>query len=641
MKILIEGQGYPVKELQKIFNDCSFYTQRGDAAIISCVGYYYSLKKKEVVYMLPKVFLSPESLSQSENNAEIKCLWEEKYTAFKIKGTEQLLSIKDLYNIESLDGSIKHNTEYEWIRYLAISFYNSLIEFKRRNFKSAILNTGSVNELNTNLGDNEYSYLDLVLSFTNFFRKNNSTILFKHIEHKANQAKKPKWEKTIRKSLPILDSKNAPVYNEVRNKKTRVNNEEELIIYFLSILNHLKEENNLNLTINSTYVLIRGENFKKLQSNGLNLLRQIKYRYFSDILKQMYSLCELYFDSTDLGNIKRRKDEFISFKKYNIVFEDMVDKLLTDEDNMEIYDRKTGNREITIGKLKNNDDGKIIDHLFEYEGLIDIDKSNIFYIGDSKYYKPGNLAGKLSVYKQFTYAKNIIQYNIDLSNEKVFLSDKIRYRDELTESYNITPNFLLYGTIDSHADFLNHNLAPIIQPVSKSIKHSFHWKTRLFDRDTLYICQYSINYLFILNSYTEISRAKLCEIKQELKDKFRTNFIEFLSNPDYSNYTFQKLQTRKLDLFVKEKFRILNGNCIRFNENDSLLIAVHKENTELQDFLEDQQVLNLYDIHKKPYKFKEQQDAKIYQINSLEQKNSMDTAAEAKFKYGSSESKKQ
>jgi hypothetical protein len=640
MKILIEGQCYPVRELQTIYNDSSFYIQRGEAARVSCVGYYYSLKNKEVVYMLPKVFLSQESLNQSEIIADIKCLWDKQYTVFKKKGTEQLLSIKDLYFLERLDGSMKHSSEHEWIRYLTISFYNSLVEFKRRNCKSAILNTGAVNELNTNIGDNEYSYLDLVLSFTNFFRKNSSTILLKYIEHRANQAKKPKWEKTIRKSLPIIDSNKAPVYHEIRNKKSIVNSEEELIIYFFSILNHLKEENNLNLNIDTTYILIKGENFKKLQTNGHRLLRKIRHRYFSDILKRMYSLCELYFDSIDLGSIKRRNEEFISFKKYNIVFEDMVDKLLSDEDNLERYDRKIGGNEISISNLKNNDDGKIIDHLFEYEGLIDLEKPNIFYIGDSKYYKPGNLAGKLSVYKQFTYAKNIIQYNIDLSNEKVILSDDIRYRDELTESYNITPNFLLYGSIDNQTDFLNHNLSPITQPINKSIKHSFHWKTRLFDRDTLYLCQYNINYLFILNSYTEISKSKLREIKQELKNKFRINFIEFLSNPDYSNYTFQKLQTQKLDLFVKEQFRILNGNCIRFNENDSLLIAVHHENTELQKLLEDQQVLNLYDIHKEPYKFKEQQEAKIYQITSWEQKNSIETAAEGKFEYSSFESKK-
>ena len=36
-------------------------------------------------------------------------------------------------------------------------------------------------------------------------------------------------------------------------------------------------------------------------------------------------------------------------------------------------------------------------------------KHEIFYIGDSKYYKYRTPMGKEAVYKQFTYAKNVIQ----------------------------------------------------------------------------------------------------------------------------------------------------------------------------------------------------------------------------------------
>ena len=55
-----------------------------------------------------------------------------------------------------------------------------------------------------------------------------------------------------------------------------------------------------------------------------------------------------------------------------------------------------------------NKDGKIIDHIYEDKSLID--RSNIFFIGDSKYYKSDNTAVQNSKYKQITYAKNIIQY---------------------------------------------------------------------------------------------------------------------------------------------------------------------------------------------------------------------------------------
>ena len=119
---------------------------------------------------------------------------------------------------------------------------------------------------------------------------------------------------------------------------------------------------------------IKGNGFKALQSNGLSKLRKIKYRYFSDTLRRMYKLCEVYFDFTDRGSNKKT-EEFISINKYNIVFEDMIDKLLTDERELRGYSEKSKNG-ITITDLKNNDDGKIIDHLYEDEGIIDT--SNIF-----------------------------------------------------------------------------------------------------------------------------------------------------------------------------------------------------------------------------------------------------------------------
>ena len=54
----------------------------------------------------------------------------------------------------------------------------------------------------------------------------------------------------------------------------------------------------------------------------------------------------------------------------------------------------------TLRHLKYNDDGKIIGHIFDYQSLLDA--SDIFYIGDSKYYKSDNTAGKLSKHKHRT-----------------------------------------------------------------------------------------------------------------------------------------------------------------------------------------------------------------------------------------------
>ncbi len=187
----------------------------------------------------------------------------------------------------------------------------------------------------------------------------------------------------------------------------------------------------------------------------------------------------------------------MAISNYNLVFEDMVDKLFSDDlKNYEVDG-------ITIDKLKYNDDGKIIDHIYDYQSLIDT--SDIFYIGDSKYYKSNNQAGKLSKYKQFTYAKNVIQFNIDLLNNKGEDHVKpLRYRDKLTEGYNISPNFFIYGYIDDVSNYDAHSIVKKGKPII-----SYHFKERLFDRDTLFVHQYQINFLYVLKSYTSFNNSDI------------------------------------------------------------------------------------------------------------------------------------
>lgn len=555
MKILIEGEDYSIDDLNSVFDDPKFYNQNGNVGIIISVGYYHSFEKKELVYMLPKVFMIDSE--------------KEKQTVFGISKDE-------LFDFENSE-SFKHKEEYKWIRQLLVYFYNSLTEYKRRIKDTTIIESSLSFELNTNLGDLEYSYLDLLLSFVNFYKKNKNTILYKHIEYKSNQVKKPKWDKTIRKSLPILSSNNTPIYIEINNKKKVVNTEEELLTYFFSILNHFNIEHQLHLKIDPSYNILKGEKFEKLQKNGLSKLKKIKYRYFSDTLKRMYVLCELYFAKTDTSSSKKKKEEFISVKNYNIVFEDMVDKLFSDK-----LDEKKEVDSVSLDELKYNDDGKIIDHIFDYKSLIDT--SDIFYIGDSKYYKSGNEAGKLSKYKQFTYAKNVIQFNIDLLNRNDFYKVNIRYRDEITEGYNITPNFFIYGYIENVHDFDEHHLIPKKEEPIKS----FHFEDRLFDRDTLFVHQYKINFLYVLKSYSTFSDTKIVDFRDKTKKEFRTKFVEFFNHCKKSSFEIfvKELSRDDAKIFVEANFRLLNGKCF-YTIDGILLIAKYKVDNSLDKVIND------------------------------------------------------
>lgn len=554
MKILIEGEKYKVADLKDIFDDPKFFHQDGEEATILSVGYYNSYDKGELVYMLPKVFMT-----DSEN------------TVFGISKNE-------LFSIDNSE-TFKHKSEYNWIRQTSVYFYNSLLEFKSRNNNSAIVQSSLTAILNTNLNYKEYSYLDLLLSIVNFFKKNKNQIIHKYIEYKSPRVNKVKWEKTIRKKIPLITKDKQPIYSIYNIKKKIQNNEEELLIYFFSILNHFNTEHNLFIKIDKSYNLIKGAKFKRLQDNGLSKLRKIKYRYFNDTLRKMYHLCEIYFSKTDKGSIKKKKEEFISINNYNIVFEDMIEKLFSDP----IIEKKTEDGK-TLKHLKYNDDGKIIDHIFDYQSLLDT--SDIFYIGDSKYYKSDNTAGKVSKYKQFTYAKNVIQYNIDLLNETgSYYTNNIRYRDEITEGYNITPNFFIYGYINDYKNFETNEL----DEKGKIVK-SFHFADRLFDRDTLFVHQYKINFLYVLKAYSQFGHMKIEKFRLETKEKFRNNFIDFFSNKK-SEFEFYEFEKQDLESFVDRNFRKINGKTF-ITKDKKLILAKHKKDHSLN------QILNEF----KPYK---------------------------------------
>jgi hypothetical protein len=557
MRILFEGEQYSLTLLNSLFDDSKFYSLQGNTGIISSVGYYHSFSKNTLVYMLPKVFVI---------NGK----------AFGNESTEEL-------SVREINFSFKHDDEFGWARKLSLIFYKSLIEFRKRNEENSIVNKDKNFELSTNLGSKEYSYLDIVLSFMNFYKKNKSVIIFFKKDYTSNHFKKPNWEKTVRQTTPLINNSNVPIYYSVNNRVNTVNVDEQLLFCFFSILNYFKKEHDLAISVDKSYGYCEGAEFERLKKRGLKILKQIKHKYFSDVLKRMYNLCYLYFSQAHNASVKKKNENFISVKNYNIIFEDMVDKLLT-----EIPQSSFNTREGSLKQLKYNNDGKIIDHIFPYPSLID--ENVIFYLGDSKYYKPENRAGNTSIYKQFTYAKNTIQYNINVFNTTGnYYSPQIRYRDELTEGYNITPNFFIFGYISDLKDFANPLISIYGEP-----KKSQHFKGRLFDRDTLFVLQYQINFLFVLNAYTASNSTIIDEFKLSTKNLFRQNFIDYLNSRSASEYEIYERQFGKDELskFIEKNFKVLYGKCISVSDH-KLLVGKHIDDIQLSELLLDFKLIKL------------------------------------------------
>jgi hypothetical protein len=611
MRILVEGSKYKMTYLKdELLLNGKFYELKGDnstEAKITSVGYHRNING-EIIYMLPKVF----------------------------RGTE---GIDDKNKLES---KIKHNDIEPWARKLTVYFHRGL-EIYNKKVDSDKKATENSSKLNSKNGSKEYTYWELVDSFYQFYLRNKNTILFRHIKHISNQARKTNWERTVRKSNPIIDNSKKPIYIELHNKKKIVNYEEELIIIFFSILNFFNEEHVLDIKIDKVYNIVKGSSFKSLKRNGKGKLRKIKHRYYSDVMKQMFSLCEIYFKINDTSTLKKGKPDFMAVNKYNTVFEAMLERLLVGDVNY-LEKNKTG---FSLKQLKYNRDGKIIDHIYKDVSLIN-EEDYIYFIADAKYYSPEiineedeevskdesdeeinilesyNINGvkdsSHSLYKQYTYAKNTIQFNIELfyqddkENQNVLNKSKIKlerinYRDEITEGYNITPNYFIYGYTDKYTlenlnePYINYNNSEDpIKVKEKDIKIIKQWPFRLFDRDTLIATHFKMSFPYVLKSYVSKNSEYLNRQRNIIRKQFRNIFIN--SVQQYTQYKFYKIGFSKisLDEFVNRNFKILNGKCFSVSlleDKFTLIIAIHNLDINFKKFIEEQ-IDNLNDY---TYKF--------------------------------------
>jgi hypothetical protein len=544
MKILVEGEKYPLILLKKLI-DPRFYKTFGADGIISHVGYFYSYTNNEIVYILPKVFIDKN-----------------KIVLFHFEKAK--LADSGFYlNEHKNSNSLKH---------LLILFYRSLQEYKKRHPLNNIVNKDESLLLDSNIGDKEYSYLDVILNIVNFHKENKNTILFIEKKHLSQQHKKVSWEKTINKNIPYINTDKNPIYTQAVNKKRIIDSQEELLSMFYSVLWDIKEKYKFNITIDEIYKIYTGKSFISLSKKAPKILRKIKHKYFSDTHVKIYKLLEIYFNNSSTAKSRNKTNEFIRVNNYHIIFEDMIDKLLSDKlpDNLQ--------------KLKEQKDGKEIDHIFKYDGLLD-SKEQIFYIGDSKYYKTDSTIGENSKYKQFTYVKNVIQFNVASTNgKKENIEDRsLRYRDTLTEGYNISPNFFIQGKIFEDMNFDKEMID--LSNKKKDPEISYHFENRLFDRDTLFVHYYDINFLFVLKSYSQINSMKLKEFRENCKNKFRTTLVNYL-NQKYNFYIKDFENKNDLKDFVDKHFRELVGKIYCTEENPNKLIYASIDKCNLKDFVQ-------------------------------------------------------
>ena len=534
MRLIIEEYQYNADDVRKVLSEIGGLENIEGKVSINYVGYFYNRQLNDVVFILPKVLLVQRSHDEQEYV----------FTASPNTPKEELITPEEIIDVEKCT---KLTTEQRsFIYHFAVWIYRAIVIYHNdKSVDTSIVYQKRIPQIGGGRKCLSNTYLDIVLSLIKF-NEDNQNFLFYILRNIHSGFNKINWTKTISHSSAIVQ-KNKPIYLNPVNKKRKINYDEELLILFFSILNYLNEHYGFSTPINVNFELITGKKFEAYRKGlGMIKLRQIKYKYFSDKALKLWWMCYDFFEQSKKIVVETGVQDYLLVKDFNIVFEAMIDNLIGDK-----LPKK-------YQEMKEQPDGKLVDHMYNWYDLTTRSKEEqhrIFYIGDSKYYKRSNTPGKQSWYKQFTYARNVIQWNLDLFLQGKADDDDIKLRDETTEGYNIIPNFFISATIN---DDLSYEFNLDKTERSHDIKPSMQFENRLFDRDTLLVCYYDVNFLFIVSLYGRNNYIEKNKWKEEMRDMFRKD-IQNALNERYQFYAVAPKPGTSAVHYIEDHFQQVLG----------------------------------------------------------------------------------
>ncbi len=555
MRIIIEEYKYAAADVKDVLKGIDALENVEGYVSVNYVGYFYNTDAsvRDCVFILPKVLL------EGEDGEEL---------VFGKYRPEDIINL-DVHNPMS-------QQEKDFIYELAVWIYRAIVVFHDdRGDKTSIVYHKKIAEVGMGGRRMSNTFLDILLSLVQFNKDNQNFFFFvlRNIHagyHKIN------WTRTIATTDAIVHGRDA-IYLHPVNKKRQINFDEELLVIFFSILHYINEHYGFPVSINCNVPLIKGHKFKAyLDGMGKVRLRQIKYKYFSDRHQRLWELCYAFFDKARQVYVSTEQKEYLLVKNFNIVFEAIIDELI-------------GDHNMPKG-LKEQPDGKLVDHMYTYKGLTTHDEDKpIYYIGDSKYYKRSTSMGRESVYKQFTYARNVIQWNLNLFMNDDSDDEELRYdkknfgnvpklRDDVTEGYNVIPNFFISARLNKE---LSYDDKVECADKDKTRFINSHFRNRLFDRDTLLVCHYDVNFLYVVSLYARNNSMEKAKWKHGVRETFRNKIQDVLTE----QYDFYAMLSRRGKAvghqYLREHFQQTLGKVYAPYGNDEVLsLALDKSDPD-------------------------------------------------------------
>ena len=552
MRILIEEYQYEYEDVYDVLKGLGVLQDVEGKVSLSYVGYYFNDDPdvNDCVFILPKVLLEGE------------------FGKEKVFGH---IEPKDLINAE--DCKELTTEEHKFIYNLSVWIYRAITVFRDHEFdrvedgkrQSSIVLYKQAPMMGHTRKRKANTFLDVLLTLQEWNKRNESFVMF-IVKNLHSGYNKINWTRTISRSQAVIQesgcgSRRQDVsYLNPINKKRQINFDEELLVIYYSVLQHMHDEYGFPVRINVNFPLIQGEKFKRyINGYGKRRLKQIKYKYFSDKALELWELCYAFFDRPDNIMLNVDQREYLLVKSFHIVFEAIIDELIAGDQTLP-------------KELKDQPDGKRVDHIYQYQELTNnATDDHIYYIGDSKYYKRGNSLGKESVYKQFTYARNVIQWNIDLFNDGKAedRNGHVKLRDDVTEGYNIIPNLFIsanQNVLQPEDDIKLIDSDKEAGQRRQQYYLSRQFENRLFDRDTFLLAHYDVNFLFVIALYGRNHQSSKVAWRNKVRKMFRKEIQQMLKD-NFEFYAMTAHADVNADTYIKENFQTLLGKVYHPFEN--------------------------------------------------------------------------
>lgn len=546
MKILIEGYAYDPEVVKNALPENRLFLTK-DKIKIEYVGYYHNAQctaagNDDFVFFLPKVVLNGENrVFAPIGNPHGGFAPEE---------------IVDPEQVRTNDGRQLTEEERDFLYGFSVWIYRALAHYLETHSETDVV--WYCHDRQSGAFKRRYvtsTFLDVILALIRFNRENRDYFLFK-VKEKHAGLNRISWARTIARTPAVIGS-DGPVYLQPINKKRTVDFDEELLVIYYSILAYIRRQYGFRIQGGMGYDLISGDRFRRyLDGYGVARLRRIRYKYFSDRDLMLWELCFAFFDRAHQANIANGGENYLLAKDFEQVFEGMIDELLGDED---------------LAKYKELSDGKELDHLYVDDSLTRTDNWRTLCIADSKYYKIGNALEEKSIAKQFTYARDMLQLDLDLFlYDKDEVSPKIArerehfterhvdlLRDEITEGYDILPNFFISATMNEEFDYDKDGLVARDQDMGGE-HHSIHFENRLFDRDTLLLSHFDVNFLCVVKLYAQNDESARRAWRAHARKLFRDE-IRGIISARYELHALMPHEGVDAAQFFRENFKYTAG----------------------------------------------------------------------------------